>query len=714
MADTVSQAKDCMQSRCKLPPLAAGEAIRACMSQPGTLVEKAACMRDDGTMAMIAEAMGINDEDVTPGMISRVARDAAAAAGELAMQTCLKDAPNEVAKQICRTNDDVKQAIANATGMEMKNLSDSYIREVIREKSQDDALIAMADCTSTDDCLARAQRAMARAMGVDVNSAGGLNLEMGLRDATAREVATRLRICMTRAKENINEIHACRDQVKAVIQSGDPSRTLPSKTDVAEFINRAALLAVSDALDSCDANCEATVKNEIAIVFGKSPKEISRLNIKSAVRSAATRKAATAAEACQAAREDKSESTCENMYEVYLKTRGGTRLTGTARKIDEEKVKLMAAEQAGASAKRLCCKKTNGPDIHECLTSAQKRMDVTIAALYMGRSESMVKERKLVDSMSTTSAAGGAFSDCMQAAITVESQKVCLDDMTTCLRAANVTEDVKSVMQHYRGKQIADAAASCGTSEAMACRQTAREDMKRAGMEEREYRVVKLLGAVKSASLTWATCQEAGESDRACDSHAIGEYLLTSGAQEAASTDKVKSKVRDLGTAIMTGVDTVLRMKKAVDIGVSTDEAVCTEASKTRMFEEVKQRAADFDEGFAEAKSENCVLVDGQPEYVTIVQAPLEMPDADIESASSAISSGMKFSSLRRLNKMRRRLAKIGDVFAAQSMEECSVDDNSCGSQTGQPEQISGVSRCGSMLASSVAFIHACVVLVRV
>jgi hypothetical protein len=668
---------------------AAGDAMKACIGNATAQDEKTACVNDKDAKAALAKVMGVRQENVTEAMMMRLARDEAAKASHKLVTDCFKNATRDEAKKACRMSGELKDSIAAATGKNRKSLKDSDVRQIVEAGTQDRAFAAMGDCKSKVECLTRARKAVAEAGGVHPDAMKDADVERDIRNGATRDLVKSMRGCMTSAAGSEAQVQQCRDEAAAAARDARPSREAPSSAEKANMIRKAAAMAVSEVLASCadstDADCRKKIKDEIALQLGKDSDDLTELDVRSSMYRASVEEVASEAKACREAKADDANASCTDLYDLYVKAQGRSPKTGKGKNIEEAKMKLDVASKFAAMSQRACFERKTKDEIKSCLESVKSNNECIVSSLNDGEDAMKLRNKnKASSNMARTAALGGVFADCMEAATTEEEKTVCNEEMDVSMSAANVTEGKKAFMQKYRGQRVADSVAACDVSDAKKCRKQAMEMLKKSGVKNHELRGVKLLGASKAAAVAWAACRDVEEATT-CDGIAKETYLVISGGDDNAFSDKVQAKIRKLGQAIMKGVSTEVRLKKSIEAGVSTDESGCSAASETAVLEKGATLASGIDNRFGSPKSEGCKLFDGSPEYAFNVASN----GADIESAAPSITSGMVDVSLRRLGGMQsndkvglhRRLAVTSEAFASQSQEECSVEDSSCGSE---------------------------------
>jgi hypothetical protein len=162
-------------------------------------------------------------------------------------------------------------------------------------------------------------------------------------------------------------------------------------------------------------------------------------------------------------------------------------------------------------------------------------------------------------------------------------------------------------------------------------------------------------------------------------------------------------KVRKLAQALIDGVETEVSPVPAVDIGVTTDEPTCSNTTRDNLKKKLKDAAGQASSGFGNISEPDYFVVDAACEYSVNIFVAANMTDDSIDAEAKGMGERLDSVDLsRRLRSdVLRRLAKTTEVFAAQSQEECSVNDQQCGtnsdatSATGTT-QVAGVTSNGT------------------
>eukprot|EP00927_Polykrikos_kofoidii_P024553 TRINITY_DN222_c0_g1_i2.p1 TRINITY_DN222_c0_g1~~TRINITY_DN222_c0_g1_i2.p1 ORF type:complete len:726 (+),score=186.29 TRINITY_DN222_c0_g1_i2:251-2428(+) len=619
------------------------------------------------------------------GLLELLSGGKGAEAGEKAVSACIDKAPNEEAKKACRFGSKVKDAIAASSGRNSSEIDDASIAQILRERTQKNMIEKMQNCSDRESCLNEARAAAAAGLGMKTEDIDDLDLEKNLRAAGARKFMENMKICSADAEGNQTKLDECKEasmNMTRMFLGGD------KKSEMMDMMKQAALTAAAKARETCmeenmtKEDCETNIREAIAAQYGMKPGDMTKLDVKTAIEEAAMDKARDAAAACVEAKSGKKDASCSSFFEEYAKVKGGNKKTGVAGKIDEERVKMKLAADSAASTKRLCFSKKDKQAMISCINQAKDVNDNLTAVVFEDRDDNKIsKKQKLADREASVSALGSTFADCMATA-TEKSQKAdCKSDFEVAKEACGISWNSKAVLTSHRGKKVANAASNCDPSEAKSCRREIKDSLKDAGMEEREYRVVKLLGAIKNAAETWAACKENSETETECDAQSKQAYLLVSGEEDKAFSAQVKAKIRKLAQALIDGTETEVRSLKAADVAVTTNEVTCSSMTAGKVQSKVDEETGkNSSTVFGEAGSTSCVVVDDQAEYALVVPASASATNEDIDAEASIMAQKLDGISLaRRLRSGLRRLTTTQGVSAAQSQEECSVDDAQCG-----------------------------------
>jgi hypothetical protein len=531
----------------------------------------------------------------------------------------------------------------------------------------------------------------------DIND---IDLKKDMRAAGARMFRESMDNCSAEANDDSAELAACKEKAEQMMNKflGDDN---PKKSEIRDLMKRAGRDAAAKAKEKCMAEnmtedaCETKIKEALAAQGDKKASDMTKLDVKTAIGEAARDKAGDEIAACLAAKQGNKDAACPNFYDGYVKMKGGPKKSGVAGKIDKERVNMKLASESAAASKRLCFSEKNKKDMSACLDRVKTQNDKMTELVFADKNQDKISnKKKIADREASVSALGSAFEDCMNEATNASQKADCKSDFEVAKEALGINWNSKAVLKSHQGKRVAEAASSCKQSEGKSCRQEIKKALARGGMEEREYRGVKLLGAVKTAAETWAACTESSESEAECDAQAKQAYLLISGGEDAAFSAKVKTKVRKLAQALIDGTSTEVRSLKAADVAVTTDETECSSATPETLKKKVEEEAGKASSDFGQVSLSSCVLVDGEVENSVRIFAADSMTDLAIDAGASSIGQKLDGSVLRRLGSdASRRLAQTKEVFAAQSQEECSVNDAQCG----QSDSMVGSSSSGAM-----------------
>merc|ERR1740121_3241780 len=194
MKNNVSNAISVLQLELELKKAAAmeaGQAIMACMEN-ATDDNKPACFDSTEVKEAIANATGIALDDLTERKIREfVERSARAATADL-MKTCQESAADAQAKRQCLA--DAKGDIEKLMG---GSVDGAKVQRFMREGAGDDLLKNMKACQggkSREDCMSEMKRGFGQSMGKS-GDPSKFEMDRSLREAAARKAKELMDAC---------------------------------------------------------------------------------------------------------------------------------------------------------------------------------------------------------------------------------------------------------------------------------------------------------------------------------------------------------------------------------------------------------------------------------------------------------------------------------------------------------------------------------------
>jgi len=380
-------------------------------------------------------------------------------------------------------------------------------------------------------------------------------------------------------------------------------------------------------------------------------------------------------------------------------------LTKKAR-TDEKRIKRDTAEELAKSEKRVCFEMEDKTEAKACMDEAATLMEKEFDdnGIYDADDSSARKEnkRKQAERSADREVLGEIYFTCIKEAEDATAKTACEEELKAKKEYVDIVDDEDAIKKKYRAKQLADPSASCDIADAKKCRAGAKKEVLEGGLEKREFASIKRLGEIKSAAETWALCKDAENDDATCHEQAGETYEMVSGAPESDYNDEVKEKVERLGAVILSGNETVLRKTKDLDFEIRVNGSCITDDAKTgNMTAKVLDAATAVDGKLGPAQYKGCRKVDGGAEYRSKVGGK-NCTDAEREAAPpqivSSIETDDEISALLVIADARRlsESGAVDEVYGAEAVEECGVDDAECGQSDVESASVSSDGDGGS------------------
>jgi len=674
----------------------AKDVIKACQSNASTAEEKRACLRSDAAKAEAAKTSGRDVGKIKNEDLVKAAREGAMTDMATIMSSCIESAENATAKRACFKRDDLKATMAASEGKDKADVKDSKIRESLREAAQNDALTMLQSCNKSEmeKCKEQAKELRAKASGKNASEITDSKLQLDASKAMFRNLADQMVACVEDAVENTSARQLCKERLaESSMQSADLKRGVkkPSKTDVEVALKQAAQSKAREISEDCTGSreeCKDILTERVAMSMGKRKEDLTEKDVETLLEAGAREAAKSVAKACREAREEDANATCEDPVKKYMQSRK-IEMSGDATKDDvqERGIKQNMAKGLEKDAMRVCLEEASKSEADQCLSELKTETEDVAAELFKDlppQAKQAKQKRAKLDA--SREIVGERYHLCMTVAQTSEEKEGCLADMKNKTSIAGLSEKVEDVALRYRGKAVAEAARACNVTQRAACIQQVKDDLKQAGMKEREFGKVKKLAAVKAAAETWTACKEnTTNSDEVCEN--ITKASLEEESGEAGIwTEDMKAKVQKLGEALMNGTETVLRKLKLVDSDAVTDSTACSDSNFAMLNLKLVNATREFNltdaNGALNISSRRCRLVFGKAQYESKLPTK-DLNETEIDLLSETVVSnlaGLSLSSRRLL--VGRRLDEVTSVYADQAVEECAASDSTCGVDT--------------------------------
>ena len=710
----------------------AGNLMKECYTLATNDQERKACGSDTEILNACKQARG--GEACSTDDLKKGARDVAKKDIDEMMNACVSGKASKESKKKCRTDnmEDLKEKVANAMGKDKSKVKDSDVQKVLDEAARDAFAEAMKACGASADrkeCQSDAKKAMADARGEDEADIKEVDIKRESRKAQAKNLATEMEACMDLAEKKSGDTakttargKCSTESAKEALKRGSLDGKAPTDKEVKEFQNMAAKEAMRDARENCEGDCDKKVKAAMAKALGKKSEDITTFDHRKFEEEAAIASVADEFRACAKAKKDKSTAECKDPLAAFAESSGREEPTDNKKKETFKKeLAKKVVQDAEKESVRACMKESTKTKVQDCLKEAKSDVDNVASVAFEGETADKIqKKKKQAEKKASESALGDEFRDCMEAASTDNAKKTaCKTDVESKKELLGVNTPIKHVLKSYRADLLLSPSDSCNSTEIKSCRQNAKAEAIKNGMEARAYAQTKKIAEVKGAAEKFASCRDGGNVESDCSDQAKETYLSISGAKADSYKDKVKTRIEDLGKKIFKGDVTKLVDKEAVTVTVETNGGACNDGVKTAFKDEVKKHVGDGASSTADtkklqqvAKDVDCRVVDDKAEYAVSVDAKGVSTD-DIGTASGDLStklSSKAYITSRRVRRLLNTQTTTG-AYADQETTMCSESDTECTGESAEVEVSSsakGVSVTFASIASIlVAFIFA-------
>ncbi|CAJ1348632.1 unnamed protein product [Effrenium voratum] len=405
--------------------------------------------------------------------------------------------------------------------------------------------------------------------------------------------------------------------------------------------------------------------------------EVERLNMDGA-RDAAKE----AARGCAAARKEEASASCADPTEIYA----SARQVSIDDDVERERIKQELVKETEKDAMRTCMKESDKTGFERCMGQVTDVEEIA-GQLFEGLSaERKENKQQRAKEEAAVEVVGERFQLCMEASETEEQMKACRDEIRDGASMAGLMEDVEDVVKKYQRNTVAIAARACNSTQRKACVDQAKEELKKSGLKERAFGVVRRLAEMKAAAETWAACQEqSAEANATCNSIAQAALEDISGSAEA-WTEEAAEKVLELGQAMLEGKEIVLRKLHTILLEILTDALECSDA----VLDKLADRAQQTSDGFMpnstmgmgrNVSNKECKIVWGLARYTCRVHTK-DLNETETDDLSDVLSTDLGTTNIN-VRRLGRRLAVVTESFAAQEEEETASDGTSTGTGTG-------------------------------
>jgi len=275
-----------------------------------------------------------------------------------------------------------------------------------------------------------------------------------------------------------------------------------------------------------------------------------------------------------------------------------------------------------------------------CLSDARAAITSELAHYTGGGNSSFeVKKRarrnQELQKDATRDALGDVFSRCVKQG---GKRNTCLAELQNSSDAAGLGgEDPETIMKRSFSRALQSPSSNC-SGDLKTCREEARAEAISQGMKPREYASVKSMGEVRAPAEFWASCMDAGTDDAECEGGAKDEFISVSGARDSDFSTELLDRIKSLGQAIRNGDPVTAVRLPRMHVTVHTSGNACN-ATIEDLFRVIAMRLARANHSSVSgAKKQKCRMVDGTPEYHTLVDADIQNSEFDPLSDAMAWS----------------------------------------------------------------------------
>jgi len=653
----------------------AKQIVEACVDAASDDAAKEACLESAEALAALATLTGRPLGSVKPEELRGLVRGGKSEEISQEFRGCMEEAATDEAMRACRGKDEFKDAVGEAFGKGRDEVKDSDVREFLEEGVEEEIWVLLETCSEEDKdaCMMRAKEMLANVTGRPAEAITDDIIRKVLDDEMKSELGDRMAACMDEAVDDAAK-ESCLSLATEALGVGRERGEAPSRADVDKALKEAGEDKAKEVSKDCKESrevCMMRVREEAAKSMGKDPEDLSEMEVERLNMEGAKDAAKDAARGCAAARKEDASATCTEASEVFAEARKmPIRDDADKKRIEQELVKEMEKD-----AMKVCMEEADRAGYERCMQGMVEAAEVS-EELFKGMdSDKKEHKEKRAKEDAAVEVLGENFQVCMEAAETEDAMKACRAEMEKGKGKAGLEEQMEDVLKKYQRSVVADAARACNSTMRKDCIDQAREELKKSGLKERAFGVIRSLAEYRAAAERWAACQEfSTTADNAtCIALAEAEYADIAGGDDL-WTEEVWAKVKELGEAMMEGREIFVRTLQAILIEALTDALECSDAALDAILEKINQTSEGFKPnasmGPRNITNKECKIVWGLARY----KCKLDTEDLDVNEtaelsdsvsgdlASTVISGG------RRLGG--RRLATVTDTYADQETEE--------------------------------------------
>ncbi|CAJ1430370.1 unnamed protein product [Effrenium voratum] len=649
--------------------------VKECMTVASTEAEKDACFTSMEAKRAAAKISGMDPSEFKEGDLKEAMRHGAARDMAQEMQVCMKTASTNEAKRGCMKTDSLKGSVAESLGKDRDKVKDSEVREFLEEGALEDLWSLMESCPEEEktQCVAAAKETLGTAMGKTATDISDQMLRKVLQRAMQKKLGEQMEACMEAAEDD-DARKQCKDilaEAAVKVGGGEGPR---GKTELA-LMDAGRSAAKEHGKDCAESRevCMRLLKEKAAQSMGMRPDEMTDMAVERLNMEGAKGAARDAARACAEAKEADNSATCEDVLEVFKAARKKDSDDSEERRIKQDMAKDLDKEDM-----KVCLNEDAKASFTACMQNiggTEKVKDELFKDMPEARKEAKKKRAK---DEAAVEAMGELFKACMESATTEEEKGLCMEEMKSKKELADLKDDVEDVVMKFQRNVVAEAARVCDKSKRKECVDAAKAELKKMGLKERAFGVVKKLAEIKAAAETYAACQEASSTENStCIQLAQATFEEISGSTEIWD-DELAAKVTDLGNAMLEGRDILIRKLKQIVVEMVSDATNCSEEMLTNIMDKV----ANISGGFMGKNSSNssrnitnklCRIAWGFGRFFCKIHTE-DLGDDEMANLSDFLAADMELTELsRRLTQ--RRLATITETYADQESEETAATE---------------------------------------
>ncbi|CAE7700445.1 unnamed protein product, partial [Symbiodinium pilosum] len=568
--------------------------VRICSAAATSEAAKEACLSSKEALDALAKLSGRPVGSVPEEELRRLFRRGSAEEVSEELRLCMGGADTDAKEKECFASDDIREAIGNSMGKGKGDVKDSDVREFIEEGVKEEMWTLLESCPEAEkeQCMTAAKEMLATVSGREASGITDDVVRKFLEDEMASELGERMRACMDQATDDAAK-ESCRTTLSTGVLGVARGGQAPSRTDMEEALKEAGREKAKEVSKDCQGSreeCMEKLRDEAAKSMGRSKEDLSDMEVERLNMDGARDAAKEAARGCAAARKEEASATCADPTEVYA----NARKVPIEDDVDRKRVQQELVKESEKDAMRTCFSEEDKDGFDSCMGQMKDAEEVA-GELFRGVSDERKQNKeKRAKEEAAVEVVGERFQLCMEASTTEEEKKGCRDEMGKGAGMAGLKEDVEDVVKKYHRNVVATAARACNSTQRKTCIDQAKEELKKSGLKERAFGVVRRLAEMKSAAETWAACQEGSTGENAtCDAKAQAELEEISGSTEVWTAD-VALKVKELGQAMLEGKEIVLRKLHAILLEILTDALNCSDD----VLDKIAERAQQTSDGY--------------------------------------------------------------------------------------------------------------------